>query len=67
MSTSYKYNAVSVLHVPNEKEDGIITVFEQYVLKHTLPSREKVHKILHLTRNRFSDILKIKIKKLLGR
>lgn len=47
VSTCYKYNAVSVLHVPAEKTQGIIRLFDRYICKSKIPARTAVYRALH--------------------
>lgn len=49
MSTNYQYNPVVVLHVPQEKDFGMIRVFDKYILNGSLPSRKTVWRMLHLS------------------
>ena len=49
MSTNYQYNPVVVLHVPQEKDFGMIQIFDKYVSHGVLPSQKKVWRLLHLT------------------
>ncbi len=55
VSTSYKYNAVIILHVPSEKERGMLTLFHNYISHNKVPSLQRVHKILHLSRMPLSN------------
>lgn len=48
LSTCYEFNPVVVLHVPGEKEFGMIKVFRKYIVKGRLPQRSELHRILHL-------------------
>lgn len=48
MSTNYQYNPVAVLHVPQEKDFGMIRIFDKYVSHGALPSQKKVWSMLHL-------------------
>ena len=48
VSTCYKYNPVFVIHVPNEKQTGMIRLYNRYISKGVHPSDEKVYGILHL-------------------
>lgn len=49
LSTSYAYNPVTVLHVPAEKEYGMLRLFSRYVRRGHLPSRWAAWRTLHLT------------------
>ena len=46
----YKFNPVSVLHVPNEKKYGFLAIYDYYLRHKQLPANEKVWKALHLTK-----------------
>ena len=48
VSTCYDANEVVVLHVPDEKENGMISLFDKYISKNKSINKKKVHKILHL-------------------
>ncbi len=65
VSTCFKNNEVAILHLPVEKQKGILKLYKRFVKKHTFPSKKKVHKICHL--NHQPIIVKIKciIKKML--
>lgn len=64
MSTSYQYDPVTILHVPSEKNDGIIRLFDYYMKHKKMPSKEKVWKFLHLHRRKTSISIKIFLKSL---
>ena len=49
VSSCYKYNAVSVLHVPDEKMRGMIKLYDYIHRKNQMPKPKMVYKILHLT------------------
>ena len=65
ISTSYKYNKINILHVPSEKNDGMIKLYDRYISKGIIPKEEIVWNILHLTRPSFIGLSKKYIKKLL--
>ena len=47
-STNYFYDAVSVLHLPNEKKRGMIALY-RYLIKHDeLPNAKKIYRIMSL-------------------
>ena len=48
ISTCYKYDPVSVLHVPAEKNYGMIKMYNYIKKYNSLPKKQKVYKILHL-------------------
>lgn len=70
VATNYKFNPVAILHVPNEKETGMIVMYDKYIKNGVLPKRSKVWDLLHLTkpsiRTRFY-IYKIRMNKLIKR
>lgn len=49
LSTNYMYNGVTVLHVPQEKEHGMLRLYNKYIKKGKKPSRKKVWQSLHLS------------------
>ena len=65
MSTCYKYNAVSVLHVPAEKTHGMIRIYDNYIGKSKIPSRNQVYKAFHFNHMSWSSYAKGVIKKCL--
>jgi len=58
VSTCYKYNAVSLLHLPSEKNRGIVKIFNKYIKKNKIPSKRKIYKICHLNTIGYSAIIK---------
>ena len=48
VSTNYDHNAVNILHVPAEKERGMLRLYDRYISKGKKISSSKVHGILHL-------------------
>lgn len=57
VSTCYNTNAVTVLHLPAEKERGIVTVYERYVRKGKFPDKTKIWKLCRLSRRPILDKL----------
>lgn len=49
ISTCYKYNPVVILHVPAEKEIGMLVLYDKYIKYEKLPDNAKIYKLLHLT------------------
>lgn len=49
ISTCYKYNPVVILHVPAEKEIGMLALYDKYIKYGELPNNTKIYKLLHLT------------------
>ena len=48
ISTSYKYNPITIIHTPDEKNHGILKIYNYLVKHNNLPSNEKIYKILYL-------------------
>ena len=65
ISTCYINNQVTVLHVPAEKESGMLKIYEKYIVKNKIPSNSKVYRLLRIDRIPISLRLKLIIKKLL--
>lgn len=57
ISTCYEYNPVVVLHVPAEKERGMIKLFDKYIWKGKYPSRRKVYRLMHLSHRSLRTII----------
>lgn len=51
-STNYLFNKVSIYHVPQEKEFGMIKLFKFIYRKKRLPSNSRVIRVLHLKHRR---------------
>ena len=66
ISPAYKTTLVC-LHVPAEKEAGMLRIFDGYVSAGKVPSREKVWKLLHISRQSPRDAVKAAIKKIIKR
>lgn len=58
VSTCFKYNEIAILHLPYEKDKGILKLFDIFIKKKSFPEKSKVHKICHL--NRMPIIIRIK-------
>ena len=67
VSTCYKFNEIAILHLPAEKQDGMLKLYNYFVRHNAFPSKEKVHKICHLTHQPLKAKLRGFVKKLLGR
>ena len=66
ISTCYKYNPVVVLHVPAEKQYGMLKLYNAYVSKGKLPSNSSVYRLLHLTKRSVRTIVVQLVKKIKG-
>ena len=67
VSTCYKYNEVSILHLPDEKEKGMLRLYNYFLKKQSFPKKEKVHKICHLSRKSKTVLIKSFLLKISGR
>ena len=67
VSTCYKFNEIAILHLPAEKQDGMLKLYNYFVKHGAFPSKEKVHKICHLTHQPLKAKVRGFVKKLLGR
>lgn len=67
ISTCYRYNAVDILHLPAEKEKGIIKLFDRYIAKNICPSQRKVWRLCRLSWNSPVAALVLAIRDLLKR
>lgn len=67
VSTCYKYNEIAILHLPGEKQDGMLKLFNYFIKHNAFPSKEKVHRICHLTRQPLKARIKGIAKMLLRR
>lgn len=65
VSTCFKCNEIAILHLPSEKENGMLKLYDYFIKNHEFPSKEKVHKICHLNHQPIKIKIKSKIKKLL--
>ena len=50
VSTCFKYNEIVILHMPSEKNNGMIKLFDIFLKRQSFPAKEKVHSICHLKR-----------------
>lgn len=58
VSTCYKYNPVLILHVPDEKEVGMLKLYRRISKTFSIPPKEKVWKQLRLTKQPLYCLLK---------
>ena len=61
ISTCYEYNRITILHLPAEKERGMLKMYDKYIKIGKIPVDEKVWKTFRLNKIPFLD----KIKKML--
>lgn len=57
VSTCYENNKVLILHLPAEKEKGMIRLYSNYIRKGSMPSEQKVWKICRLKHRTFLDYI----------
>lgn len=67
ISSNYRYNAVTVLHMPNEKEKGLVSICDKYYLKGKKPTKEFVWKKCRLQSQPMVDRAKTIVKAFLFR
>jgi hypothetical protein len=67
VSTCYKYNEVAILHLPGEKQKGMLKLYEIFAKKHAFPNKEKIHRICHLTGKPMKVRIKSIVKKILSK
>lgn len=67
ISTCYEYNAVVILHMPAEKEKGIIKIYDKYISKNQIPINSKVWKICRLNRMKLTEMIFVKVRKVFNR
>lgn len=67
VSTCYRYNPITVIHVPDEKNCGMLKIYNYYCRNNKLPPIEKIYSILGLKHMKCKTALKRFAKKLLRR
>lgn len=63
ISSCYEYNPVLVLHMPNEKNNGILKLYKKYISKGKMPNNRTVWKICRLSSFGSIDRIKQRIKR----
>lgn len=48
MCDDYKIGNIAILHMPAEKEQGILKIYDRYICKGIVPKKEKVWNLAHL-------------------
>ncbi len=48
VSTNYEFNAVSIIHAPGHKTNGLLKIFDKYIIHGRIPSNRKVWSLLNL-------------------
>lgn len=67
VSTCFYANPVVVLHVPDEKNSGMLKIYKYFSKTNTLPSNKKVYNILNLKHRNTKTVIKQIIKNILRR
>lgn len=67
VSTCFKCNEIAILHLPSEKEDAILKLFDIYAKKHSFPTNNKIYKLCHLNRKPLKYSLRSIAKRILRR
>ena len=67
VSTCYKFNRITVLHVPDAKKRGMLTLYRKYVVFGNLPNDEVCWAVLELSKVPLTERIKYIIKMLLKR
>ncbi len=62
VSTSYEFNRITLLHMPDEKNKGFIKLYDRYIKNGKIPKDKKVWKILRLKDLTLKDKVKKTIK-----
>lgn len=57
VATSYRYNKVTVLHLPSEKERGLLKLYRRYISRGKLPSEKTVWRTCFLLHSSLRDCL----------
>lgn len=63
VSTCYEYNRVTILHLPAEKERGMLKLYERYIRRQVIPKDRVVWRLLRLSHFSLADRAKRLIKK----
>ncbi len=67
VSTCYAFNPVTVLHLPSEKEQGMLTLYDKFIRKNKIPTKKTVWRICHLKNMRFKSRVGSLLRKVLNR
>lgn len=67
VSTCFKYNEIAILHFPDEKNAGMVKIYDNFIKKQVFPTKEQVHKICHLKNQSMKIRVKNMIKKILDK
>lgn len=67
VSTCFKYNEIAILHLPSEKQRGMLKLFKAFEKKQKFPRKEKVYRICHLNHKPLKNIIIDGVKKVLSK
>ena len=62
VSTNYMNDPVSIIHLPAEKQNGLIKIFNYYVRNKKLPKNKKIYRIMHFPKMPIVLNIKMKLK-----
>ena len=66
ISTCYQYNRILVLHVPAEKERGMIRLFDRYIKNNRIPNDSIVWSMFRFHRRTLKDKVAVTIKSVIN-
>lgn len=66
VSTVYEYNPVLVLHLPNEKNKGMLKLYNLFIRKGKMPTKAQVWKLCRINSFSIIDRIKKEIKKIIS-
>lgn len=61
---NYKTNDIAILHLPAEKEQGILRLYSRYISRGIVPSNKKVWKIVHLNHRSLRVVVGVTLRKM---
>jgi len=67
ISTNYKFNPVSIWHLPHEKKDGLLTLYDCIQKHNDLPPLQELYYMVHLEKKTEVHLIKDMIIKRLRR
>lgn len=65
VSTRYMYNPVVVLHVPDEKNRGLLKIYRKYISQNKMPQNKTVYRIFRFNNVPIIEVVKMRIKKVI--
>lgn len=61
---NYKTDDIAVLHLPAEKEQGILKLYDRYISRGIVPSKKKVWQIVHLNHRSLRVVVGVTLRKM---